>query len=96
VPRIQRCRATQAETRVETDNGDLIITSRVVDWLIDRADLTLSDVAVEPRPGDQIAVAADHATLIYEACAVGDEPAYRWHGRDAQTFRIHTKQIGTE
>jgi hypothetical protein len=88
--------ASQAETIFESDNGEMIIDSKVVDWLIDRADLTLSAIPVEPRNGDQITIALDHATLVFEVCAIGGEPAWRWHGRDGQTFRIHTKQIGTE
>lgn len=85
--------ATQAETRGEADNGEVILESRTVDWLIDRADLTLSGSATEPLPGDRIEVTYDHGTETFEVAAVGTEPAWRWHGRDGGTFRIHTVTV---
>lgn len=84
--------ATQAETRFDADNGEILLRSRVIDWLIDRDDLP---AGVVPEPGDAIEWEAPSGALIFQVCALGDEPAYRWHGRDGQTFRVHTVQVAS-
>ena len=81
---------TQAETRYETDDGETIVNSSMADWLIDRAAMITFG---EPQPGDKITITLAHGTETYEVAAIGGEPAWRWHGRDGQTFRIHTVRI---
>lgn len=82
---------TQAETRVDSDNGETITRSRVVDFIVEAADLKVSGQLIEPKPGDRIGFNG----LVFELAALGDEPCYRIHGRDNASYRIHTKQIAS-
>jgi hypothetical protein len=81
---------TQAETRVDSDNGEVIVRSRVVDWIVEAADLKVSGQQIVPKPGDSIVL----GSLAFELAALGDEPCYRVHGRDYASYRLHTKQVG--
>lgn len=87
--------AIQAETRFESDDGETIVNSSMVDWLIERADLTLGDQETLPVPGDEITVAMSHGTETFIVAPLGREDCFRWHGRDGQTFRIHTVRTST-
>lgn len=82
---------TQAETRVDSDSGEVIVRSRVVDFIVEAADLKVSGQKIEPKPGDKIGF----NSLVFELAAVGDEPCYRVHGRDYASYRLHTKQVGS-
>lgn len=82
---------TQAETRVDSDNGEVITRSRVVDFIVEAADLKIGGQQIEPKPGDRIVL----GVLVFELAAVGDEPCYRVHGRDYASYRLHTKQVGS-
>lgn len=83
---------TQAETRFQTDDGQTIVNSAAMDWIIDRADMVAVGLN-EPQPGDRITIVLEHGSEVFEVAAIGGEPAWRWHGRDGQTFRIHTVRI---
>lgn len=88
-------KATQASTAAITDDGQVINDAAMVDWLIDRADLTLAADEVIPQPGDQIERTYGHAVERFEVVASGGgEPGWRWHGRDGQTFRVHSVRVG--
>ena len=80
-------KATKAETRYETDDGESIVSAKNVDWLIDVANLTLDASETEPQPGDKITSGGND----YEVAALGSEDSgWRYHGRDNLTYRIHT------
>lgn len=81
---------TIAETRYQSDDGQTIVNSAMTDFIIDRA--ALGGLG-EPQPGDKIFVVHEHGTETYEVAAIGAEPAWRWHGRDGQSFRIHTVRV---
>lgn len=82
--------AVQGATVSKADNGDIIVDSQSVDWLIERADLLLDSAEVEPAAGDRIEATFDHGVESFVVVALGSEPCWRWHGRDGGTFRIHT------
>ena len=81
---------TQAETTFEKDDGEAIVEASMVDWLIERADLTLASVEVEPRKGDKLTVTFDHGTEEFEFADLRDEGVFRWQGRDGKTYRVHS------
>lgn len=89
----QPMQAVQAETRAKTSNGEIVTNSHFIDWLIERADLELDGDLVEPFPGDQIDVTYSHGVESFAVVMLGAEPCWRWHGRDGQTFRIHTVRV---
>ncbi|KKL10355.1 hypothetical protein LCGC14_2556640, partial [marine sediment metagenome] len=68
----------------------------VRDFLIKAADLVLSEQAVPPQDGDRIKLTLGETTYVFEVMPLGDEPAARWSDRYGYTWRIHTKEIGTE
>jgi len=82
---------TQAETRVDSDNGEVVVQSRVVDFIVEAADLKVSGQTIVPKPGDRIGFNG----LVFELTSLGDEPCYRIHGRDYASLRLHSKQVGT-
>lgn len=86
-------KATQAETKGETADGEIILDARVADWLIERVDLTIDGDEVEPLPGDTITIALNHGNETFEVAHAGPEPCWRWHGRDGGTYRIHTVRV---
>lgn len=79
--------AVQAETTAQSDDGETILNTRTVDWLIDK-----SEMPWEPENGHRI-TAADGT--VFAVAAVGGEKCYRWHGRDRLTYRIHSKQVAS-
>lgn len=83
---------TQAETRFQSDDGQTIVNSATMDWIIDRADLAASGLG-EPQPGDRITLIQAHGAEVFEVAAIGAEPAWRWHGRDGQSFRVHSVRV---
>lgn len=91
--------AIQANTEYETDDGEAIVKSASADWLIERADLMLDlgagAVEVTPQAGDRINITLDHGTEVFEVAPLGADDVYRWHGRDGQTFRIHTVRVAS-
>lgn len=82
---------TQAETRVDSDNGEVITRSRVVDFIVEAADLKISGQQIEPKPGDRISFNG----LVFELAALGGEPCYRVHGQDYASYRLHTKRVAS-
>lgn len=82
---------TRASTTTETDNGELIVESKCIDWLIDANDLVWAGVKRQPEPGDRIDIDGEK----YEVCSLGGEKCFTPHGNDGLTYRIHTKQINS-
>lgn len=95
------CDAVQGESRVDTLNDDILVRARLVDWIIDRAEL-----GILPKEGDTISPVIfreeyqrgnqPKVSQKYEVMPHGDEPCFRLHGRDGQSFRIHTKRVDVE
>lgn len=89
--------AVQGQTEFEADNGEIIVKSNMVDWLIERADLTLDlgagEVEIEPAAGDLITEVFEHGSELYRVAALAAEGVWRWHGRDGGTYRIHTVRV---
>lgn len=86
-------KATQAETRGETGDGEIILDAKIADWLIDRADLSINEAPIEPEVGDRITITLDHAQEVFEVATVAGQPCWAWHGRDGGTYRIHTVRV---
>lgn len=80
----------QGATTSQADDGDVIVESRAIDWLIERAELVLDGELVEPEIGDRVGVEFDHGLEWFTVVALGGEPCFRWHGRDGGTFRVHS------
>lgn len=89
--------AVQGQTEFEADTGETIIKAHYVDWLIERADLTLDlgagAVEVTPAVGDVIVIAYGHGSETYQVSAPPGLGAWEYHGRDGGTWRIHTVRV---
>jgi hypothetical protein len=84
-------KATVGRTQYETDDGHAVrvdFTER--DFLIQAADLVLSDHAVTPQPGDQVRESQNGQVLVFEVIDWRYSDPYR------QTFRMETKHVGTD
>ena len=79
--------ACQGSTTSEIEQGDMIVESKSIDWMLDRTAL-----AFTPAPGDLITVDHGGSTRIYEVAAISGEAAWRWHGTDGESYRIHTRE----
>lgn len=90
---------TQAETRFEVDNGEVIVDASMIDWIVEIADLMLDfgagPIAIVPQGGDVITCPTNHGNSVFEVAAIGNEPEWQWHGRSSDSIRIHTVQTGT-
>lgn len=82
--------AVQARTQSTTDQGEIFLDATHADWLIERSELDLGAGEIEPQAGDQIDFVMGHATENFLVCTLGSDPAWKWHGRDGATFRIHS------
>lgn len=85
--------ATTGSTRYEVGDayGGTTVQAQVTDFLILALDLAVA--GIEPQPGDVIV--ADG--IRNEVMAMGEDASgWRWSGPAKTTYRIHTKQIGTE
>lgn len=88
--------ATVGNTRAEVmDQQGVTVQARERDYLIDVADYVIGSVAVEPAEGDEIRETDGATTHVYEVRPLGAEPAWRWSDPYRQTYRIHTKYVGT-
>jgi len=89
--------AVQAETEFEADIGEMIVKGQLVDWLIERADLTLDlgagEVEVEPQAGDKITVTYDHGNETFQVSAPPGLDEWEYHGRDGGTYRVHSVRV---
>ena len=100
--------ATQAETRAQSDDGELILNTKIVDWLFEAADLFLTYELTEQSEGDEdyaaslefdeLAVPKPGDRIIwdgktFELMAIGGEKCWRWHGRDGKSYRVHTRLV---
>ena len=80
--------ATFGRTEIEiSDESGVMINAFVVDFLI----LT-DDLAYEPEAGDVI-VSGDRK---FEVLDLGNEGPWRWSDSYRNSWRIHTKDIGTD
>lgn len=83
---------TRGDTRVETDNGEVIATARVSDFIIDVVDLSYlpsgGGTALQraPTAGDMIIFRGE----VFIVAAIGGGRPYQPHGRDGGSYRIHT------
>lgn len=77
--------ATRASTTSEVEVGDIIVETKLVDWLIEVANLP----GVTPKRGDLVLVDGKY----FEVLSLGGESHYRWHGSDQKTYRIHSRQV---
>lgn len=84
-------KATRGESEHESDDGETIVKSKMVDWIIDRTDLTLADEQTLPEVGDTITDAMGH---IYTVANLGSEKHYVEHGSDGQSIRVHSVLTG--
>ena len=79
------CAAVQAETRAQADDGETLVYSQIVDWLLEAI-----EIPFQPEKGDKI---TDQRGRVFEVLPIADERSWRWHGRNGLTYRIHTKQV---
>ena len=66
------------------------------DFLILAADLVLTGAVVLPQAGDQVREPQDGKVYVYQVCAPGDEPVWRYSDPYRRTLRIHSKQVAVE
>lgn len=89
--------AIVGQTPVERDDGQgTVVRSRVRDYLIEAADLVLDGERIEPAKGDQIEETVGNQRFTYEVLPLGKEPPWRFSGPSRNTYRIHTKQTGSD
>lgn len=83
--------ATMGQTRTENDTGDgAIIEGRIVDWLIDVADIVIDGETITPDAGHAIIDASGDQTVEYQVTELGNEPPARYMDRRQKKWRIHT------
>lgn len=88
--------ATIGKSSYEQHDGEGVVTrSQVRDFLIDTADLLLSEIGSLPRRGDRIDQNDGEQTIVYEVMSLGSEPPWRFSDPFRLKLRIHTKQIDT-
>lgn len=80
---------TQAATIAESDDGELIVNTTIVDWIFEASELLISGSTTEPQPGDRI----EWDGKTFELMALGGEKCWRWHGRDGKSYRVHTRLV---
>jgi hypothetical protein len=88
-PEFWTVQATFGKTGFEVaDESGLTINAQVWDFLI------LADAlpGIEPEPGDVIAANGRR----YEVVNLGGEGCWRWSDPYRETYRIHTKDIGSD
>ena len=89
--------ASIGKTTFEVDDGyGVLVRHESRDFLVLVADLLLGDGLTEPQRGDRVQETQNGTVYIYEVTAPGKEPCWRYSDAYRKTFRIHTKQIGTE
>ncbi len=83
--------ATVGQTRFQaTDEQGLVTEFQARDFIIERADLVLGGVVVEPRRGDTITWNGK----VFEVMAPPGEPVWRYSDPFMVSVRVHTKQVG--
>ena len=92
--------ACQAETLDESEVEGYILTSRYIDWLIDKSEFVDEDgdpiPNFEPLPGDVILATLPGGQVRMEVAGTSNEPHARWHSRDNLTWRVHTRHTYLE
>lgn len=88
--------ATIGRTKFEVDDGyGAIERYESRDFLVLAEDLIVGGSAVLPDRGDRIEETVSTTTYVYEVCAPGKEPPWRYSDPYRQTLRIHTKLVST-
>jgi hypothetical protein len=88
--------ATIGRTKFEIDDGyGAIERYESRDFLVLAEELVLGGSAVLPDRGDRIEETVGTTTYVYEVCAPGKEPPWRYSDPYRQTLRIHTKLVST-
>jgi uncharacterized protein YbaA (DUF1428 family) len=78
----------------EQDTGiRTVVQSR--DYVFDKAEYVVNDIAVEPRRGDQIEEELDGVTRLFEAVPIGDLPDHQDEDADGLRWRIRTREVGS-
>ena len=84
----------QAEYESSDEYG-IAVKTVAMDFLVRVEDLRLAGLAVVPLPGDQIRLARDGKTLVFEVMSLPGQGHWRWSDPYRITMRIHTKEVGT-
>lgn len=88
--------ATIGRTKFEIDDGyGAIERYESRDFLVLAEELVLGGIAVLPDRGDRIEETVGLTTYVYEVCAPGKAPPWRYSDSYRQTLRIHSKLIST-
>ena len=87
--------ATKGRTDVEVDDGDSVLRSHVVDWIVRPSALVLAGNVVEPRVGDEFRETVGANVHTYRVLALGDGEVFRAVDPARTLIRIHTKLSGT-
>lgn len=79
---------TTHDYEVLADDGMPTVV-RSTDWLFTTSDLTLSETAITPRPGDRITSSGS----TYEVMPIGTKPCSAWVDSTGIITRVHTKKV---
>lgn len=82
--------ATSAKTTQEAEDGGMMVSVLIADYIGPVATLLAGGIDMPPVSGDQI-VEADGT--VWELIAVPGEGHWRYSGVDLSRIRIHTKQV---
>lgn len=89
------CIAVPGETRCEEpiDDAGSTVRRSYRDWLIVAADLTGPQAArIVPQLGDVIEeLRPDGDPILHQVAQIGEEPCWRWSGRQNIVRRVHTR-----
>ena len=87
--------ATKGITGAERHDGDgMIINDEIRDWLINRGQMVLNGVAVQPEEGDEIVETdAQGITNVWKVLPLVNNRCWRWSGPHHLRYRIHVKLV---
>lgn len=85
--------ATKGRSEVEVDDGDSVLRSQVVDWIVRHAALVLAGNQVEPAVGDEFIETVTGATNRYRVLALAGGEIQRPLDPARTLIRIHTKLV---
>ena len=83
--------ATKGRSEVEVDDGDSVLRSQVVDWIVRPSALVLAGNQVEPAAGDEFIETVTGATNRYRVTALAGGEIHKPLDPARTLIRVHTK-----
>lgn len=84
--------ATKGKTEIEVDDGQSLVRSAVVDWIVRPESLRLAGGVVEPRIGDEFSELRGRTVLVHRVLALPGGEVWR-RTTYGTLIRVHTKLV---